>query len=568
MSRFISLRFGLWFAMFGILASIVTATVSYHESRGLLAESAERELATTTQILTRGFIRTIDEIVKDTLFLSAIPQTTRYSKDTRQQLSDIFKQKLRLNPSYFQIRFISAADFGKELVRVDRLRDGLVAIEDSLLEEKSHYPYVFRTLRLPAGDVYLSAIDIHTERGVELGLHQPTLKVAAPVHIDGQTIGLIVINVGLENLFSQLQADLPEGVEIYLANQQGDYLVNPNPDKQFGFHFGHRYLIQHDFPRMESMFDNYQALTYVLDSSTDIRYQRAVSFTPLFYGPPASQRLAVMGLASPLPTLGAIIDSLAGSMIKVSLALSLLGLLTSLLFARVLSRPIRNMVSVVQAYRAGEIPVTKLLPSQRSDEIGLLANTFISMSQQINTQIDELKNNAIHLRYMASHDSLTDLPNRGLFIEQLKSMIHRAQRHNTTLAVVFIDLDNFKQINDSFGHDVGDRLLKQVAKVLHDTVRAEDCVARFAGDEFMLALEGIKEGQDASEIASKVLRRLAQEINLGPQPQPVHASIGISLYPVDGQDPEVLIRNADVAMYRAKAKGRNQYSYYAFEKSL
>ncbi|WP_221075171.1 putative bifunctional diguanylate cyclase/phosphodiesterase [Agarivorans aestuarii] len=566
----ISLRFGLWFAGFGILASVVTAAVSYHESRGLLAESAERELATTTQILTREFSSSIDEITKDVLFLSSIPQTAGYFEaDNKlvlsEQLKDIFKQKLSLNPSYFQVRFIGAENFGRELIRVDRLSDGLIAIPAASLEEKAHYPYVFRTLRLDAGESYLSDVDIHNEKGVELGQHQPTLKIASPVFSNGKALGLVVVNVGLERLFSQMQADLPEGVAIYLANQKGDYLVNPNPDKQFGFHFGHRYLMQRDFPQMEVLFNDLQPRTFVLDSSAVYKYERAVSFTPLFYGPKSSPKMAMLGLSSPLPSLSHIMDSLAGSMIKVCLALSLVGLLTSLMFAKVLSQPIRNMVTAVNSFSKGKLPAAQLLPIERKDEIGLLANTFKAMSRQINKQIVELKDNEINLRHMASHDSLTGLPNRSLFLEQLRGSVHRAQTEQNSLAVVFIDLDNFKTVNDNLGHEAGDLLLKQVATVLRDSIRSGDSVARFAGDEFMLALESISEPEEANEVVNTVLRRLAQEVSLGVHIQPVYASVGISMYPADGSDPELLIRNADAAMYQAKSKGRNQFSYYALD---
>jgi diguanylate cyclase (GGDEF)-like protein len=252
-------------------------------------------------------------------------------------------------------------------------------------------------------------------------------------------------------------------------------------------------------------------------------------------------------------------------MIKVCLALSLLGLFTSLFFAKVLSQPIRNMVIAVNSFSKGKLPAAQLLPSERKDEIGLLANTFKAMSRQINKQIVELKDNEINLRYMASHDSLTGLPNRSLFLEQLRAAIHRAEVAQHSLAVVFIDLDNFKQVNDNLGHEAGDLLLKQVAMVLRDSIRSGDSVARFAGDEFMLALESISEPEETNEVVGTVLRRLAQEISLGVHIQPVYASVGISMYPADGNDPELLVRNADAAMYQAKSNGRNQFSYYALD---
>jgi diguanylate cyclase (GGDEF)-like protein len=152
-------------------------------------------------------------------------------------------------------------------------------------------------------------------------------------------------------------------------------------------------------------------------------------------------------------------------------------------------------------------------------------------------------------------------------MEQLRKLIAKAAAQKTKLAVVFIDLDNFKQVNDSLGHEAGDRLLQEVSKVLHETIRVGDLLARFAGDEFLLALEDIGETQQADEVVNAVLRRLAKEVNLGLHIQPVYASVGISLYPDDGVEAQELIRKADHAMYKAKSNGRNQFSYYQLPSS-
>ncbi|WP_427978361.1 diguanylate cyclase domain-containing protein [Agarivorans sp.] len=572
MMKSIALKYGLWFALFGVVASVVTATVSYQQSRILLAKSAERELATTTQLLSRKFTNDIAAIAKDVAFLSQIPSAKAlFSADNaalaQQNIAEIFKQKLRLNQSYFQLRLIGANHYGREIVRVERSGAGLRVVESSELEEKSHYPYVFRSLRLPQGGSYISDVDVHSEQGVKLGQHQPTLKIASPVYVDDLAVGVVVVNLGLASLFSQLQADLPEEVKIYLANQEGDYLLHPDPDKQFGFYFGHRYLIQQDFPQLAGLFDDLMPRSYVQEASDEIGHQRAVSFIPVFYGAEQHSNMAVLGLASPLPSLRHIIDSLAGSMVKVSLGLSIAGLLTSLLFAKFLSQPIRNMVLAVKSFTHEQASNTDLLPRHRNDELGLLARSFEAMSLQINQQISELKRKEANLSYMANHDSLTGLPTRALFMEQLRKSIVKAAEQNNKLAVVFIDLDNFKQVNDSFGHEVGDRLLQEVSKVLHETIRVGDLLARFAGDEFLLALEDIAETQQADEVVNTVLRRLAKEVNLGLHIQPVYASVGISLYPDDGVEAQELIRKADHAMYKAKSNGRNQFSYYQLPSS-
>ncbi len=572
MMKSIALKYGMWFALFGVIASVVTATVSYQQSRDLLAKSAERELATTTQLLSRKFSNDIAAIAKDVAFLSQIPAAKALfladnGEFAAKQMAEIFKQKLHSSQSYFQLRLIGAGNFGRELVRVERSGAGLRVVEASELEEKSHYPYVFRSLRLPQGESYISEVNVHNEQGMRFGQHQPTLKIASPVYVNDLAVGLVVVNLGLASLFRQLQADLPEGVEIYLANQAGDYLLHPDPDKQYGFHFGHRYLIQEDFPKLAGLFDDLLPRSYVLEASREVEHQRVVAFIPVFYGVQQRAKMAVLGLASPLPSLRHIIDSLAGSMIKVCLGLSLAGLLTSLLFAKFLSQPIRNMVLAVKSFTSEQSSNSHLLPCYRSDELGLLARSFEAMSLQINQQISELKRKEANLNYMANHDSLTGLPTRALFIEQLRDSIARAAAQNNKLAVVFIDLDNFKHVNDSLGHEAGDRLLQEVSKVLHETIRVGDLLARFAGDEFLLALEDIAETQQADEVVNTVLRRLAKEVSLGLHIHPVYASVGISLFPEDGLEAQELIRNADHAMYKAKSNGRNQFSYYQLPSS-
>jgi diguanylate cyclase (GGDEF)-like protein/PAS domain S-box-containing protein len=171
------------------------------------------------------------------------------------------------------------------------------------------------------------------------------------------------------------------------------------------------------------------------------------------------------------------------------------------------------------------------------------------------------------LQYMTQHDALTDLPNRVLLFDRLMQALVRARRHNRLLAVLFIDLDRFKNINDTLGHEAGDQLLQQLSARLRRCVREDDTVARFGGDEFVILLDDVILESDINDMAKKVLEELVPPFNIGSQQLYISASIGISLYPNDGQDSSELLKNADVAMYRAKERGKNTYQFYSADMS-
>lgn len=167
------------------------------------------------------------------------------------------------------------------------------------------------------------------------------------------------------------------------------------------------------------------------------------------------------------------------------------------------------------------------------------------------------------LEFMAHHDLLTSLPNRSLFSDRLQEALHRAKRRGTQVALLFFDLDGFKQVNDTLGHPTGDRLLQWVAQVARGAIRDMDTVARLGGDEFAVLVEDIDTPVGAAAVAQRVLESLGQPFADGEHQIPTSASIGISLYPNDGLDPDSLFKAADMAMYRAKAGGRNRFEFFA-----
>ncbi len=169
------------------------------------------------------------------------------------------------------------------------------------------------------------------------------------------------------------------------------------------------------------------------------------------------------------------------------------------------------------------------------------------------------------IQYMATHDGLTGLPNRPMFSQMLNHAIQSARRYRRQFAVLFIDLDRFKVINDTLGHEAGDALLQEMARRLTHTLRASDVIARFGGDEFAVLLPEINDATEVAGVANKVLSALIQPVRVAEHECRVTASIGISTYPDDAQDEQSLMKNVDMAMYLAKAEGKNNYQFYSQE---
>ncbi len=180
----------------------------------------------------------------------------------------------------------------------------------------------------------------------------------------------------------------------------------------------------------------------------------------------------------------------------------------------------------------------------------------------VTQDITERKLREEAVRFLAYHDSLTGLPNRRLLDDRLKQAVYQAQRRNNKVAAILVDLDNFKQINDSAGHRAGDAVLREVALRLSGCVRRADTLARHGGDEFIIVISDLQQEADCRIVAEKILHALAHEFTVDGASFTLGASVGISLFPTDAGDGETLLRNADAAMYRAKQQGRNCFRFY------
>lgn len=566
----IAFKLGCLLAVFGVLACGLTGYYSYSSSRATLLKAAERDLLTATQVLGRNLRGNIDGVSRDALMLAGIAQGKALpqapSAPVREQaendLAELFETLMRVHPEYMQIRLISAAGHGLEQVRVDRDGEQPVRIPYPGLQEKGHFDYVFDTLRLPPGQVRLSPIVINHELGTHSGVGRPTLHVSTPVAgADGQPSALIVINIDLNQLFDQLRSDLPAHYQVYLSNRWGDLLIHPDQRRTFGFDQGRRRFLQDEFPDVQQLLDTQTESLIGRSDGKDTSLVAA--FVRLATNAGNRESFVVLGLAQQEEYVLKESSRLGERIIQVVIFASLLAVLIATIASRALTSSLKRINLAVQQFARERKSAP--LPVQRQDELGQLARSFVQMQEEIVEHLEELSRSRNALEHLARHDPLTGLPNRRVFFERLEHALAAARRSAKPLAVLFVDLDHFKQLNDSLGHSIGDRVLQAVANLLRSATRESDTVARLGGDEFVILIEQLDDPGRVVAVLHKLHERFQLPMLLDGHEVKVQASMGVSLFPRDGDDIESLVQQADRAMYVAKSAGRNTYSYESNE---
>lgn len=558
----IAQRIALILALFGILAAAVTGYYANNASRELLLRAAEERLLTSTRVLVRQIEVSLDKGRQDVLLLAGHPSATAAltarSTTERQQAEDtlasIFTAMLRTQENIYQLRLISTADNGKERVRVDRDNDSLLRVDGDDLQEKGHFPYVYDTLDLPDGTVYISNPVINHERGAHSGEGRPSIHLATPIRdANGTPLGLIVLNAGVTEVFRQLSRDIPADIHLYLSNSSGDFLIHPDRTQAFAFDRGRRALMQDQFPATRAILAGHD--DRVIAKAPDMG--TVAAFVRYRLAPPQDDLFFVLGLSEPTETILKESDAVGAEILRIVVAFSVFSIILAALLARAVTGPLAQMVRAVQRFAAVQERVP--LPTDRQDEIGVLARSFDDMQQRIETQVNALHAKQRALDHLASHDALTGLPNRRIFLERVDRAMARARRNERPFAILFIDIDHFKQINDRFGHAVGDLVLTEVGERLRNSIRETDTLARLGGDEFIALIDEVTRIDDATTVAQKIIAALAAPVIDEGRAISIGTSIGLAIYPQHGQSTTELIAAADQAMYRAKTEGRNRY---------
>ncbi len=246
-----------------------------------------------------------------------------------------------------------------------------------------------------------------------------------------------------------------------------------------------------------------------------------------------------------------VVDALLQSIVKSSIRIGALLVLSLVLLLAWVFRPLNQAAAQMRAMAQGHRPLAQL-PVVRQDEVGAMVGSF-------NELVDQLQQSQARMHYLAHHDGLTQLRNRMAFQLSLTQGMALAQRQQTRLALLFIDLDGFKKVNDGLGHDVGDQVLQQVAERLRASVRAADVLGRLGGDEFVLLLTDKPTPEQAAQVADKLIEAISVPYQVAGVQATLGASIGIAMYPDQAKTADALLALADKAMYQAKRAGGGKY---------
>ncbi|MCB9957002.1 MAG: GGDEF domain-containing protein [Rhodospirillaceae bacterium] len=435
-------------------------------------------------------------------------------QDALEEAADEYIEIMQNSHSYSQIRFIDES--GMEQARVDRTSDGLQIVGDDDLQDKGSRYYFQQAINLPLGSVYISPLDLNIEdSGIEVP-DQPTIRVATPVGDDtGQPRGIVVINIDAAPILERItRASALAPGDPMLFNTDGYWLLSPNPGQQWGFMFPDRadQRMGVQFPEIwQGMSDRVAGRVETDDGVVTFR-----RFSPLSEVHRCNEEHAL--------TRPALMQA------------DYEWIVASWLSPRLINA-VKHEVLLAQLYIALPLLVS-LLGTMR------LAELFIQ----------ERRAHHADLRAMARRDGLTRLPNRVAFEESVAQEASRCRRSGRKFAVLYIDLDGFKGINDTFGHKAGDSVLQGVAAALTSRIRQVDTAARLGGDEFVVLLADVGDAESALAVANDLCARIAEVSYEG---RCIGGSIGAAIWP-DDADLEHLLQRADDAMYRAKQAGKNR----------
>lgn len=436
---------------------------------------------------------------------------TTANDDNLAALNQEFRHFSQERRSYDQIRFLDLA--GMERCRVNFDGQNAVIVPGDALQDKAKRYYFRDTIMLPQGKIYASPFDLNIEHGQVEIPYKPMIRFAMAVfNRHGQRQGLIVLNYLGAQLLENIEkiSQLSPG-DIYLYNREGYRLcLGQGTSQCWGFMFADRQgqTLQIQEP---------QLWQHMLEATGVFqKYDGNILATTLAVAP-------LRGNEYSSKLLGEREWFLLSIFSDVDLA--------------AIGRTLRHKLWIIGLLLAtvGALPV------------GLVVREI--MRRQTHAQ---------RITHLANYDILTNLPNRSLFHDRLQQAIMHARRRQEHFALLFIDLDGFKAVNDNFGHDYGDALLVEVGQRLREMVRTSDTVARLGGDEFTIILTATALETDATLVAEKIITRLTEPFIIRGEEIRMGASIGVAIYPEQGSDNDNLLKAADRAMYQAKNGGRNR----------
>lgn len=542
-----------------VVPLLVLGWLAYEQLRSTGVERASSQLTTLMDQLARNVqVRTAVAEANVKLFAdSSLMRSYALTDDEEERyalmlpsLLKLFKSYLRAYPDYYEIRFLLPDGF-------EDARATLTAIPNATEEEED--TVFFKRLAQFKGEIFSRVLTNPDNGEISLQVARPLQLINNatddPLSTQPKLRGFLVVTMDLGFVAEQIAANrIGHRGHTLVIDRSGKIVFHPDPSQVGG------YLPATLMETVQSFTDAQRQYRAAYEDDHAVLATRRIHEDLLLIG-----ILPESELIEESRDLGATVAWVT----VVTVILTITALLYAMHFLMV--RPLKHLVRA-----AGEISngnLTPDIPLTSRDEIGQLALSFQGMGRNLEKSRQKIER-------LAYHDSLTGLPNRLLFREYLQHMIALARRETNKMAVLFLDLDNFKRVNDTLGHQVGDQLLKEMAARLMSILRAEDFVhretyqetsevlARLGGDEFIILLPKINESHDAAKVASRILEVMEEPFRFDGHELYNGTSIGITLFPDDGTEVNDLIKRADVAMYHAKEQGRNNFQFYSASYNL
>jgi len=516
------------FAVLSVAIAVLLFTggaIFYHSEQNAYVSELKGVEANTLALKKDAISRALDRAAADVLFLSSQNELILHLDTGDQQAAqDMEREYLHLARSrrvYGQIRFLDVR--GQELIRVNNQDGRFVAVARNRLQNKRGRYYFQDCVRLERGQIFLSPMDLNVENGKIEDPPNPMLRIGTPVfNSEGSKRGIVLINYSVKGLLERIRQRAPSAKsEISLLNSRGYWLVASDKSKEWGFMFPDRTGVTF-------------AKTYP-DEWTKILADTQGQFC-------SENGLFTFTTENPSAVLQQFSD-----MVRTSTVPAPAGDQSSPYFWLLVSTVSPDALEQHESATLTRLFVGGCILFVLTAFGAWHLAMAVARRQQYEEQLVEA----------AMYDTLTGLPNRKLFFDRLESALALAARSEHRLVLLFIDLDGFKTVNDTLGHEAGDELLQRVGAILTGSVRHSDTVARLGGDEFVVILNEVSNVGDAVLVGEKLVSALRAPIPLREGPATIGASIGVSVYPEHGESAEVLIQKADQAMYISKHKGKN-----------
>lgn len=523
-------RFLIILVLLGTILTGILVFFYYLENRDHISHLKGMELQ-GLMLQKQVIAKNIDMVTSDLLFLSK--QNERHllfehnDPNSRDKIAREYFAFIKEKHLYDQIRFLD--EKGMETVRVNFNNGSPAIVPIDQLQAKGKRYYFKDTFNLDQGQIFISPFDLNIEKGEIEHPLKPMIRFGTPVFDNhGRKRGVVILNYLGDRLLSALKEmeEMSPG-NTMLLNADGFWILSPNPEDEWGFMF-------------KSRKDRYFAKTFpgvwqeMSKSENNQIHDKNGLFTATTFYPLPETAKSSTGATKAFEASGKMFTG------------------RQYYWKLVSHIPADALIKNTQDLRSNLILLGLIL-------------FFVAIipSWLITQAIARKKVYQQKLLNLAHYDILTGIPNRALFLDRLNQVYKQASRFQQRFSLLYVDLDDFKEVNDELGHDAGDELLKRVTEKLLFCLRESDTVARLGGDEFTIILNKIENPEDIVKVVRKIMDTLSIPFNLKGIDKTIGFSIGISQFPQDAKDPETLLKHADTAMYQAKESGKNTYKFYS-----